>query len=509
MLRVITARLHRPPKHSWPETVPLPKVSVVSPVYNEDMELWERSLNSWAANGVDEIICVIDKTNTHHIVTYTKKFMPRKDVIFRLVVTPKPGKRAALCDGMAALKPDTEIVALADSDTFWDNDVVEKTLPYFLNPQIGGATITQRIDNPRSTEDILFDILLWTRYREEVPFLMNLGKALNTLSGRTAFYRASAIFDPAHDNLHQLQHEYFLGTKGVSGDDKRLTHLLLEQQWEMAYVHGTQVYTQGLGSMRKFVKQRIRWTRNNWRGSLRAVRRGWIFRHPTLAYFIIDGFIQPFVMLLGPIAAIIAVVAGQYYIAGILIAWWLVSRFIKLFGYFREHPKRIVYLPAYILYTYLNAIGKIYALATTVENTWATRWDKKRLIAGKNRLRRATPFVIGSTAVALFLLLPYSFVASVHRDSGAAIPVPEAVTRADLNNYERYLPAVSSEPVKPLSALDSGDVANYTIAPGDTLDELALRFNMPLNDLKRLNGIKSANKISAGSSIIYYQPKAN
>ena len=79
-------------------------------------------------------------------------------------------------------------------------------------------------------------------------------------------------------------------------------------------------------------------------------------------------------MLIGPVVMTIAVLKQEWLFAGILLVWWLVSRFIRVFGYFKEHPKRIIYLPAYIIYGYANAIIKVYAFATLIENSWATRW---------------------------------------------------------------------------------------------------------------------------------------
>src|SRR5204862_4311574 len=125
-----------------------------------------------------------------------------------------------------------DLIALVDSDTIWDDHVTEKVVPFFEKPTMGGVTVAQRISNPHSIGNVLFDILLWTRYREEVPFLLGVGKVFNTLSGRTAFYRRQALLDPEFNNMHDLRHEWFLGSRAVSGDDKRLSHLVIRQGWD-------------------------------------------------------------------------------------------------------------------------------------------------------------------------------------------------------------------------------------------------------------------------------------
>src|SRR6185312_17192222 len=143
-------------------------ITVVTPVYNEDEALFKRALDSWIQNGVNEIVAVIDKSNTHHIVNFEREYARRKDVKCRLIVTPKPGKRQALADGIQEAKGD--LIALVDSDTVWNPNVREHVLPHFANPKMGGVTVSQRISNPNSVSNVLFDMLLWNRYHEEVPF---------------------------------------------------------------------------------------------------------------------------------------------------------------------------------------------------------------------------------------------------------------------------------------------------------------------------------------------------
>lgn len=506
MVRLITARFYRPAVTAWPKNRPKPTVSLVTPVYNEDPAIFELAMRSWIRNGVTEIIAVIDKSNTRQILDYEKRYTHRKDVRCRLMVTPKPGKRAALCDGIEVAKG--ELIVLVDSDTIWDDKVLRKTLPYFLDESIGGATVGQRIQNPFTTSNVMFDILLWTRYREEVPFMLGAGKVFNTLSGRTAFYRREALLNPAHDNVHALRHEFFLGTRGVSGDDKRLTHLILEQGWHVAFVLGAWVYTPGLDSLKKFLKQRLRWTRNSWRADMRAMKRGWVWRHPVLAIFMLDRFVQPVIMLFGPIAFTFSVINEQWFAAVGLLIWWLVSRFVRLFGYFRAHPARLVYLPAYIFYSYLAALIKIYALATLLEHSWATRWHSYRMKT-KRFLRRAFTPLVGAGAVVLFVVSLYNFVRLVHVESGATFRVPAAVTEAEFKkgeiDFRTQAPPVP--PLPPGSILPTG-VKSYTVQPGDTLATLAQRFNMPEVQLKRINGLKDPDVIGLGQTIIYFDPQA-
>jgi hyaluronan synthase len=502
--RRIAASMYKPEFTVWPKDRPEPTVSLVTPVYNEDPATFEQAMQSWIRNGVSEIIAVIDKTNTRHIVEFERKYVTNKDIKTkcRMIVTPKPGKRAALCDGIERAKGD--LIVLVDSDTIWDDHVLEKSLPHFLNEQVGGTTVTQRINNPNNTANVMFDMLLWTRYKEEVPFLLGVGKVFNTLSGRTAFYRREALLNPKFDNLHKLRHEFFLGTRGVSGDDKRLTHLILEQGWHLGYVLDAAVYTPGLSSVKQFMKQRLRWTRNSWRADLRALARGWVWKHPALGLYMLDHFFQPFVMLLGPIVFALSIANQEWLFAGILLAWWVFSRVIRLFGYFKAYPKRLIYLPPFIVYGYVNALVKIYALGTLVEHSWATRWHKSRMKT-KKVLRRYATLGSGIIAIGLFLLLTGQFVIHARKQSGANVSIPAAVNTATFAEVIDFSTKSPTQPKLPETVILPTGVERYVVQPGDTLGELATRFNMTISDLKKLNGLRDPDVIGAGQILLYYR----
>lgn len=504
VVRRACAALYRPRIAPWPKGIPPLRTSVVTPVYNEDPVVFRAALESWIKNGVDEIIAVIDSSNTHHIIDFERNYRNNglSKTKCRLVVTPKPGKRAALCDGIEHATGD--IIALVDSDTIWDDDVLAKTRPYFSDGKIGGATVAQRIQNPDTTANVMFDILLWTRYTEEVPFLLGTGRAFNTLSGRTAFYRREAIFNEDYDNIHALRHEFFLGTRGISGDDKRLTHLIVSQGWHTAFVIGPTVYTPGLNSTKKFLKQRLRWIRNSWRADLRAVGRGWVWSHPALALFMIDRFFQPVFMLIGPVVMVIALAYQEWLFAGILLAWWIVSRFVRIFGYFRRYPKRIIYLPAYIIYGYINAVLKIYAFATLLEHSWATRWHKSRA-KRKSIIRKGLTLTSGYVAVVAFVFLVGQIVFSLRDQVGASVPVPDPVDVKALRSHVAGVSQLQRHPPSPTGYVDPAAVSTYIVQPGDTLGGLSDRFGMSVRDLKVLNGIGDPDIITAGQSIMHFK----
>ena len=500
------AAAYRPEVEPWPEDESRPSVTVVTPVYNEDPKLFDQAVRSWMRNGVEEIVAVIDKSNVSHIMHCQREYVddPMSPTRFRLVVTPKPGKRAALCDGIELAKGD--LIALVDSDTVWEDDVVETTIPYFRTPSIGAATLAQRISNPDSVGNVLFDMLLWSRYREEVPYLLGMGRVFNTLSGRTAFYRRQALLDPEYDNMHKLRHEFFLGSRAISGDDKRLSHLVIREGWETAYVRGPMVYTPGLGSLKDFFKQRLRWTRNSWRADLRAMFQGWVWKHPALALFMIDRFVSPFFMLIGPVVFTLAVWNRQWAFATVLVAWWLISRFVRVFGYFKAHPTKIGYLPAYIIYGYVNAALKIYAMATLRENSWATRWSKKRE-ATKTRAHKGITLAQGYLALAACAFLLTHLAWSFRSQVGADVKPQPTYSLAALQQDVVKNQGQQLRPPRPLDEMSRADLGVYTVKSGDSVEDIMRNTGATTQAhvarMKQLNNIKGIDDVTIGQKLYY------
>lgn len=498
------ATLYRPSTAAWPQNKPKPKLSVVTPVYNENPVIWNQALKSWIKAGADEIIAVIDKTNTRLIVDYETYFVPHKKVHCKLIVTPKVGKRAALCDGIEQASGD--IIALVDSDTIWSDNVARAALPHFLNAKVGGVGVPQRVYRPRKLTHYLFDILLWNRYQEEVAFMLGMGNVFNTLSGRTAFYRREALLHAKHDNLHHLRHEFYFGTRGISGDDKRLTHLILEQGWQLSLALNAVVYTPCTDSLKTFLKQRLRWTRNSWRADSRAFARRWVLRHPALAFHNFDRFIQPFFMLLGPAALVLLVLQQQWLLVIILLIWWFASRLIKLFSYFRLHPIRIIYLPAYILFTYLTALMKIYAWATLLEHSWATRWHKHRLQV-KRAVQRFGTVGAGVTAVVGLLVVIGVFINRLQTEAGTSLQSNAAVAD-EINNFSLDLPASRATlPPQAKNTLSPEQIKTYTVRSGDSLNELAGRWGLSVQEIKFINSLVDPDEITAGQQLLYFDLK--
>jgi cellulose synthase/poly-beta-1,6-N-acetylglucosamine synthase-like glycosyltransferase len=341
-------------------------LSIITPVYNENPRSFATALNSWQSNNPDELIAVIDYTDKDCIKTF-KEFSKNKPWA-KLIVTPKPGKRPSLAEGILSAKSD--IVALVDSDTVWAPNIKEKLLAPFRDPKIGGVTAKNHpfIEHPRrhciwqKMTDIFWDM----RNYQDLPSQTATGSMLSCLSGRTSLYRLKVIVP----KLDEFLNEVILGKRKEPGEDKCLTRLIQSQGWKTYYQSNAEVYSPAAIDFKTFWNQRVRWTRNSHNSDLLSLWDGWVWKHPYLAFYMIDRFISSFTMFLGPIYFGLSIYMNQWVVALSIFIWWIIGRGIKIIPHLRRKPKDILIVPFYVAINFLNALIKIYALVTMGDQKW-------------------------------------------------------------------------------------------------------------------------------------------
>jgi len=94
----------------------------------------------------------------------------------------------------------------------------------FADPRVGGVGTRQNVAAPRTVWEHLNDMYLDYRYFDEIASQTVVGRAVSCLSGRTAVYRRSLLLR----HSERFMSETFLSVPCMSGDDKRLTTLVLE-----------------------------------------------------------------------------------------------------------------------------------------------------------------------------------------------------------------------------------------------------------------------------------------
>lgn len=360
LTRVFLSRRYRPIPVGFTTTT-----SVVVPSYREDPVILERCLDSWLAQPADEIIVVPD-LGDHAVIDLLRR---REDPRLRVLPFAHEGKRSALGVGIRAAR--SEVLILTDSDTQWLPGLLEAVQAPFVDPTVGGVGTRQNVYDPTSSvwrrvADWMIDI----RYLDYVPSQGRSG-AVACLSGRTAAYRASAV----RPVLGHLEHEFFLGKLCNSGDDGRLTWLILASGFKTVHQSTARTLSMFPDGLRPFLKQRIRWSRNSYRCYLTAMWKGWLWREPLICQLsVLQVSLTPLTMGIAVSYLVRWFIDGQSWEVTIVIAWLLLGRGLRGLSHLRERPKDIVVLPLVaIMVIFIALVVKTFALLTMNRQGWLTR----------------------------------------------------------------------------------------------------------------------------------------
>ena len=345
------------------------KYSIITPVYNEDPKTFEQAIKSWIRNEPDEIIGVIDESDNRCIVVFQS--LANHYAFMKLIIARKPGKRPALAQGIKEAR--NKIIALVDSDTIWAENIKKSILSPFEDPEIGGVTTRQHPIERKTIWQKVTDIFWDMRNYYDLPAQTAMGQALSCLSGRTSLYRKDIILG----ELDIFLNEIVLGRKKESGEDKCLTRIVQSKGWKTYYQSNAVIYSYASPDFKTFWSQRLRWSRNSHNSDLISLWDGWAWKHPFLAFHIIDRFISIFTLFFGPIFFGIALYLNHYVLAVSILLLWMIGRGIKILPHLKRHPKDIVLLPVYVVINFMIAIIKLYALVTIRDQKWIRSKNRK------------------------------------------------------------------------------------------------------------------------------------
>ena len=360
LYRAVLSRLAKPVVNNFRTTV-----SVVVPAYREDPDILIECLRTWLAQNPDEVIIVPDVAD----VEVQRRLAAVKDPRLRVIAFEHAGKRSALGVGIRAARCDT--VVLVDSDTRWEKGLLEAVQMPFVDPRVGGVGTQQNVyQRTTSTWRRIADWLVNLRYYDYVPAMGRAG-GVACLSGRTAAYRRSAIMPV----LSNLENEFFLGRRCVAGDDGRLTWLVLASGYKTVHQSSARALSMFPSSLRAFIKQRIRWSRNSYRCYLTAVWKGWLWRAPMVTRItVLQILFTPVTM--GMTLAYIFLSRLELTSRSIIVVvlWLVVGRGIRGYSHLRRHPRDILLLPVLSLVVIMISLPiKLFAFVTMNKQGWLTR----------------------------------------------------------------------------------------------------------------------------------------
>ncbi|WP_207457562.1 glycosyltransferase [Herbiconiux sp. SYSU D00978] len=381
LYRVILSRRAKPIESDFRTTT-----SVVVPSFHEDPDILMRCLGTWLNQNPTEVIIVLDVADTDAY----RRIVELGDERVKPILFHHAGKRSAL--GVGIREATGEILVLTDSDTSWRHGLLENVQKPFVDPQVGGVSTQQNVyQRETSIWRRVADWLVNLRYYDYVPAMGRAG-AVPCISGRTAVYRRSAVLPV----LENLENEFFLGRRCISGDDGRLTWLVLASGYKTVHQSSAKALSMFPSSFRAFVKQRVRWSRNSYRTYLTAMTKGWLWRVPFVTKItVLQILLTPVTM--GLTIGYIVFSRLEPTPIGItaVVAWLLLGRGIRGISHLRRHPLEIALLPVVAATVILIALPiKLYAFVTMNKQGWLTRHADR--VGGDGQT--ASTLVVGAAA---------------------------------------------------------------------------------------------------------------
>lgn len=225
-------------------------VTIIVPVYNEEPSFFERVIQAISIQG-SRFVVVGDGCD----YPYSKITREYKG---RFVSTPhRGGKRKAVALGMQYVE--TPFFLLVDSDTIIPPHAVDDLLSSF-DEKVGGVGGNLKILMDKRPLSYAAEFV--ERSREVVLKAMNTSGSAMILDGGCAMYRTDLvkpfILSDAYTNYKVL------GKPSLVGDDRQLTSFVISQGYRAVKNYNVNVLTPVQKTLKSYVKQQIRWSRNGW-----------------------------------------------------------------------------------------------------------------------------------------------------------------------------------------------------------------------------------------------------
>jgi N-acetylglucosaminyltransferase len=360
LFRAVSSRFCKPVVNDYRTTT-----SVVVPSFHEDPDILMRCMESWRSQNPTEIIVVLDVAD----LEAERRIADLGDASVRAVMFKHAGKRSAL--GVGIRLATSELLILTDSDTSWQGGLLPAVQMPFVDPDVGAVGTQQNVYQRQSSVwRRIADWLVNLRYYDYVPAMGRKG-AVVCVSGRTAVYRRAAVLPV----LENLEDEFYLGRRCISGDDGRLTWLVLASGYKTVHQSSARALSMFPDTFRAFCKQRIRWSRNSYRCYTTAIWKGWLWRMPLVSKITVLQFLlTPLTMGLTLYYLLFSRLELTAASIGAEVIWLLVTRGVRGYSHLRRHPADILLLPLLtFVVIFISLPIKVYALLTLNKQGWLTR----------------------------------------------------------------------------------------------------------------------------------------
>lgn len=248
------------------------------------------------------------------------------------------GKRDALATSLrsiASLNPTRhDIVVFVDGDSCVPPDVVQRALPFFMDPETGALT-TDELAETEGSQIFKHWFDLRFAQRHVMMSSMAMGERVLTLTGRMSAFRADLATDPDFINVVQndcIDHWRLGRVSFLTGDDKSTWFWLLQRGFKMLYlpdVCTVSIETQPKpGFFESATTLMVRWFGNMLRTNGRALklpaRRIGLFTW----WSILDQRVSIWTTIAGPASVLLSAVFISPMVLPLYVAWVMLTRYL-------------------------------------------------------------------------------------------------------------------------------------------------------------------------------------
>lgn len=355
------------------------KAAVIMTVYNENPREFNRALTSLKRQSIPLDIIVVDDGSDNAEVIQTLS----ADVTY--VYQDHSGKREALYNGFNRVKPYTQFILTADSDTVWDYNAAYNLLAALQsNPSIGG--VTGYIGVANRTDSWLTQLLAlryWIAFNHERA-AQSLFGTVTCISGPLGAYRRPLIDQVKDRFLAQT----FLGKPCTFGDDRHLTNLILSLGYKVAFSQAT-AETVVPQTITSFITQQTRWGKSHWREMLWQIP-ALSKQHIYLSYDWLLTLLLPFLLIASIVHYGYLATSAPIHLLT-LVGTITVMSTIRIIDPIRVTKDwRFIYFIGYsFVHLFLLLPVKIYSLLTVGYTSWGSRSKAETVSMQQKQVRSA------------------------------------------------------------------------------------------------------------------------
>ena len=130
-----------------------PKVAIIVPVHNEEkaIQLKLRNLERILYPYDKFEIVIANDASTDRTMEEVESFKLRNNSLNIRVVSVEQHIGKTNCLNLALKSVDTEVVVVSDADCFWPADILEKTVPFLSDPDVGAVCAREMLLNPEGS----------------------------------------------------------------------------------------------------------------------------------------------------------------------------------------------------------------------------------------------------------------------------------------------------------------------------------------------------------------------